>query len=582
MSNFTVAFIGLPSSGKSSIINSLIGKRILESGICRTTTEYNLLDNIIEDDNNNKFQVMDLPGICDSEEHNVNFNELTNKHILNANLIIWISDVNKAFITTHEVNEYNRIKKILNNAYNETGKLYYLIIMLSKCDKDINSNVIKKDKKIKEPNDEISDSDEDTDINDLINKVHEKFPLEDIVYFNAFGRSIHNKKSTATLKKFISKIGSQTKHNIAFNISKYIENYNVKQTVTYYEHFQSKFILFKDSIISKIDDILEMWDNISDENKTNFLSKLYEDYPIPCVSTKWKVEILKIFQFISCDTIKNYDNTNILHNKLIDYYLYILINFDTIKHRFIKYTVNELIECINNSFELLNYNQQEIFYNKLLFDYSFNCENRVNILKTLDWSKKNYYNFEIRFNQYICFEISNNEKNFKAFYDTIYALITEKYKLKKQTIELKYGNYVSKHELTKHELTYDKSKSIIDNFNHYLSVLDDIVNDYDYILLNKIQILYSLICQDSSVSSYYKLIKSDNNIPYDRLESNHKWLERNDKICRKIFSNLQVEYNLDFNIDKFKPISKLELLYDINIIQDDEKYKDIENDSNSN
>ena len=65
-------------------------------------------------------------------------------------------------------------------------------------------------------------------------------------------------------------------------------------------------------------------------------------------------------------------------------------------------------------------------------------------------------------------------------------------------------------------------------------------------------------------------------------ESNHKWLERNDKICRKIFSNLQVEYNLDFNIDKFKPINKLELLYDINIIQDDEKYKDIENDSNSN
>ena len=58
MSEFTIAFIGLPSSGKSSIINSLIGKRILESGICRTTTEYNLLDNIIDDDDNNKFKVI--------------------------------------------------------------------------------------------------------------------------------------------------------------------------------------------------------------------------------------------------------------------------------------------------------------------------------------------------------------------------------------------------------------------------------------------------------------------------------------------------------------------------------------------
>ena len=138
MSHFTIAFIGLPSSGKSSIINSLIDKRILEFGICRTTTEYNLLDYIIED---NKFQVMDLHGICDSEEHNVNFNELTNKHIINANLIIWISDVNKVFITTYKVNEYNRI---LDDASNETGKLYYLIIMLSKCDKNINNNTIKK------------------------------------------------------------------------------------------------------------------------------------------------------------------------------------------------------------------------------------------------------------------------------------------------------------------------------------------------------------------------------------------------------------------------------------------------------
>ena len=57
MSNtdFKVAFIGLPSAGKSTIINSLIGKRLLESGVCRTTTEYKELKEIIEDDNNDKF-----------------------------------------------------------------------------------------------------------------------------------------------------------------------------------------------------------------------------------------------------------------------------------------------------------------------------------------------------------------------------------------------------------------------------------------------------------------------------------------------------------------------------------------------
>jgi len=149
MTDFIVAFIGLPSSGKSTIINSLIGKRLLESGVCRTTTEYKLLDDIIEDDNNNKFKVIDLPGICDSQEHDINFNELTNTHIKNANLIIWTSDVNKAFITTHEVNEYNRIKEYIKNINHDTGKLYHLIICLSKCDKDIDQKIKKKKKKEK-------------------------------------------------------------------------------------------------------------------------------------------------------------------------------------------------------------------------------------------------------------------------------------------------------------------------------------------------------------------------------------------------------------------------------------------------
>ena len=549
MTHFTIAFIGLPSSGKSSIINSLIGKRILESGICRTTTEYNLLDYIIEDDNNNKFQVMDLPGICDSEEHNVNFNELTNKHIINANLIIWTSDVNKAFITTHEVNEYNKIKKILNDASNETGKLYHLIIMLSKCDKDINNNVIKKkDKKIKKSNEEIYDSDEDTNINDLIKKVHEKFSNEDIIYFNAFGRSFYNKKSTETLIKFISKTSIYlviTQHNITFDITKYINNYDINQIDTYYDHFQKKFILFKDTPTSKVEEILEIWNNISDENKNIFLSKLFEDYPTFDIKNAMYLKVLKIFQFISCETIIKYNNTNILHNKLIDYYLFLLNNINnSFNINYCNYSKEDLIERINTSFKLLNYNQQELFYNKLLFDDSFICESRCDIILNLDWSKKNYYNFEIMFNKYINSDLSNND--ITKFANTIGTLINKKYELK-----------------------YDKTKTIGDNFYDYLSVLDDIYNDYDYILLNKVQILYNIIKNTNAFHtnyhincSYYKLIKSFNDILYNRLINNQKWLDMNDKIWRKIYSNIQVEYNFDFDMDNFIPINKLELLYD--------------------
>jgi hypothetical protein len=41
---------------------------------------------------------------------------------------------------------------------------------------------------------------EENSINDLINKVHEKFHHEDIIYFNAFGRSFYNEKSTRTVQ----------------------------------------------------------------------------------------------------------------------------------------------------------------------------------------------------------------------------------------------------------------------------------------------------------------------------------------------------------------------------------------------
>ena len=60
---------------------------------------------------------------------------------------------------------------------------------------------------------------------------------------------------------------------------------------------------------------------------------------------------------------------------------------------------------------------------------------------------------------------------------------------------------------------------------------------------------------------YKKLIKSYKYIPYTRLKNNKKWLDINNKILRKIYSNIQVKYDFDFNLDEFVPINKLELLY---------------------
>lgn len=254
---------------------------------------------------------------------------------------------------------------------------------------------------------------------------------------------------------------------------------------------------------------------MTNENKNSFLSKLFEENLIPSLSEKWDTKILKICQFHSCDSIKNYNNSRIRYNELINYYLYILINAVTIKHDF---TITELILYINNSFKLLNYSQQEIFYNKLLFDYSFDCGNRVKIIKTLDFSKKNYYNFEVRFNEYITSPLSEDNDDFVEFYHTINALINdEKYKLK-----------------------FDKNKCVANNFDDYIAILDNIANDYNYILLNKVEILSNIIGGNKRSNCVfdcsYKLIISDYYIQYNRLKYNKKWLEKNNKIWRKIYS----------------------------------------------
>jgi hypothetical protein len=104
------------------------------------------------------------------------------------------------------VNEYNKLKQYIKNLQEDTGTIYKIAIMLSKCDKtiDFSNKSETKSKPITnfKPTtelEEITDLDEDTNINDLVIKVKEKFPNEDIILFNAYGRSYHNEKTSSTL-----------------------------------------------------------------------------------------------------------------------------------------------------------------------------------------------------------------------------------------------------------------------------------------------------------------------------------------------------------------------------------------------
>ena len=222
-----IALVGLPSAGKSSIINSLVGKRIAQSGVSRTTIDVKLYDNLNCDDNIN-YKIYDLPGIADVEDNENKFDTLIFDTIKKCNMVIWVSDIIKSFITNHEMKEFIKIQNHIKNVGLKEGIPIQLIILLSKVDKNLefNNNYDNYEsciENIDESDDDEIKYDEETTIIDIYKNVKEKFKDVDIICFNAHGRSYYHKKSSTTLKNFVKQYNPNN-ININFNLKKYYDN----------------------------------------------------------------------------------------------------------------------------------------------------------------------------------------------------------------------------------------------------------------------------------------------------------------------------------------------------------------------
>ena len=114
----TVGFAGLPSAGKSTMVNALAGKRVLESAVCRTTTEVCIVgatntvgaptwvETKLVSDDGVEFCAVDLPGICDAEDTSGAFDAVTHEWAAMCDVVVWVTDARTAFLTTHEAREY--------------------------------------------------------------------------------------------------------------------------------------------------------------------------------------------------------------------------------------------------------------------------------------------------------------------------------------------------------------------------------------------------------------------------------------------------------------------------------------------
>lgn len=257
--DFVVGFIGLPSAGKSTLVNSLIGSRILKTGVCRTTKEVHYIgeENIFDrkktefhrqtiiSDDGVRFSILDLPGVADAENKGTeqNFDEITHAWSVNCNLICWVSNIETAFLTKHEKSEFDKVRKLLKKNSEETGTLYQFAIILSKynhSDDPSSSLEPKKDKKFfcrkEKADDEITDDGEDTSLIDCYKRVEEAFKEDlldiKIIKFNAFGRIMYSPKSSSILKSLASKSGGVNNCNTTFNLKWAIEDYHLKSQKT--------------------------------------------------------------------------------------------------------------------------------------------------------------------------------------------------------------------------------------------------------------------------------------------------------------------------------------------------------------
>lgn len=281
MNSIDIALVGLPSAGKSSIINSLVGKRVAQSGATRTTREAKLYSDLTSDDGI-KYNIYDLPGIADIDDQENKFDTIIFSTIKKSNLVLWVSDISKSFITNHEMKEFEKVRAYINQLGKTEGLPIKLAILLSKADKQVEllnvkpatslesvqeaiqeavqevkqepeletkqEQEIMPEQEIKqepepEPEPEIKPEpvqeeilepakeldeivdEEDTSISNIYTNIMGKFSDISVLCFNAYGRALHHPSVSETLRAFVLKNNPTISNaNITFNLKSHSEH----------------------------------------------------------------------------------------------------------------------------------------------------------------------------------------------------------------------------------------------------------------------------------------------------------------------------------------------------------------------
>ena len=226
-----VGLVGLPSAGKSMMINALLDRRALQSGVCRTTTAPVIICNDEEllhtmsmggdvdtrcmrlvSDDGVEFCAIDLPGIADSEDQLREFSDITLAWARKCDVVLWVTDARTALLTTHETDEFLRLKRALEETAEHYGSLFQFCIVLAKYeaadeDSERPQHCVRRDvPKFSGPSREITRKTEHSNIADhearlCVHGVR-------IAKFSAFNRIARSESASEALKALVPCAGS--------------------------------------------------------------------------------------------------------------------------------------------------------------------------------------------------------------------------------------------------------------------------------------------------------------------------------------------------------------------------------------
>jgi GTPase SAR1 family protein len=250
-----VVIIGNVSVGKSTLVNSLTGKKVLKMGIGRTTEkatvfgESNVLEhllfahdyyqfNLVSDDGY-EYSIIDMPGLNDGEDKDKVFDTMSMQYCEAADVILWVTDLQKAFTTRSECELF---EKTYNNIMQRSlinGKGYQFGILVTKCNEEIvdpKMKIIKAESKmtsksINTPKDtdipELDSDTEETTSFDTLKKLDKYLDLPNfrgVFKFNAHGRILAKKEKMSVKVLDIVNSANTLQINTEFNLKVFADN----------------------------------------------------------------------------------------------------------------------------------------------------------------------------------------------------------------------------------------------------------------------------------------------------------------------------------------------------------------------